>query len=52
VQEELYTCYRSFYGNWKRRYQGLFSTNAIIKRTYLYLARKAIVTGLQSLIGL
>jgi anaerobic magnesium-protoporphyrin IX monomethyl ester cyclase len=51
VQEELYECYRSFYGKWKRRYQGLFSKNEITKRTYQYLARKAILTGLQSLIG-
>jgi anaerobic magnesium-protoporphyrin IX monomethyl ester cyclase len=51
VQEELYECYRRFYGKWKRRYQGLFSKNEITKRTYQYLARKAILTGLQSLIG-
>ena len=51
VQKELYECYRSFYGKWKRRYQGLFSKNEITKRTYQYLARKAIMTGLQSLIG-
>jgi len=51
VQEELYECYRSFYGKWKRRYQGLLSKNEITRRTYQYLARKAILTGLQSLIG-
>ena len=52
VQEELYECYRSFYGKWKRRYQGLLSKNEITRRTYQYLARKAILTGLQSLIGI
>ncbi len=25
VQEELYTCYRSFYGSWRRRLEGIFS---------------------------
>ena len=52
VQEELYKCYRIFYGKWKRRYQGLLSQNEITRRTYQYLARKAILTGLQSLIGI
>jgi anaerobic magnesium-protoporphyrin IX monomethyl ester cyclase len=50
VQQELYACYRHFYGSWRRRYQGLLSDNPITKRTYQYLARKAILTGLQSLI--
>ena len=27
VQEELYQCYRSFYGSWRRRLQGIFSRN-------------------------
>jgi anaerobic magnesium-protoporphyrin IX monomethyl ester cyclase len=50
VQKELYKCYRSFYGSWNRRYKGMFSKNPIIKRTYLYLAKKAIIEGLRSLI--
>ncbi len=49
VQEELHKCYRTFFGSWKRRYSGLFSENIIIRRTYQYLARKAILTGLRSL---
>jgi len=49
VQEELYECYRSFFGSWKRRYQGLFSDNPIARRTYQLLAREAILTGLRSL---
>jgi anaerobic magnesium-protoporphyrin IX monomethyl ester cyclase len=49
VQQELYECYRAFFGNWKRRNRGLFSSNPITKRTYLFLAKKAILTGLSSL---
>jgi anaerobic magnesium-protoporphyrin IX monomethyl ester cyclase len=49
VQEELYECYRTFFGSWNRRYKGLFSHNEIKKRTYQFLARKAILAGLRSL---
>ncbi|MCW4020572.1 MAG: radical SAM protein, partial [Candidatus Bathyarchaeota archaeon] len=49
VQEELYECYRSFFGKWKRRYQGFFSKNEVTRRTYQFLAREAILTGLKSL---
>jgi anaerobic magnesium-protoporphyrin IX monomethyl ester cyclase len=49
VQKELYECYRTFFGNWKRRNRGVFSSNPIKKRTYLFLAKKAIMTGLISL---
>jgi len=49
VQQELHKCYRTFFGSWKRRHRGLFSENTIIRRTYQYLARKAILTGLRSL---
>ena len=49
VQEELYRCYRTFFGSWNRRYRGLFSKNPILRRTYQYLARQAIITGLRSL---
>ena len=43
VQRELYNCYRSFYGSWRRRLQGIFSTNEIKRRTYRYMARQDIV---------
>ena len=49
VQKELTECYRSFFGSWNRRYTGLFSTNVIMKRTYQYLARRAILASLRSL---
>lgn len=49
VQEELYKCYRAFFGSWNRQFKGLFSENSIIRRTYQYLARQAILVGLRSL---
>jgi len=49
VQKELYECYRSFFGSWSRQYKGFFSNNPIMRRTYQYLARKAITTRLRSL---
>jgi len=39
VQEELYQCYRNFYGSWKRRFEGLFSRNVLKRRVYWYMAR-------------
>lgn len=50
VQQELVECYRSFFGSWNRRYTGLFSPNPIMRRTYRYLARQAILVNLRSLL--
>jgi len=50
VQEELIECYRNFFGSWNRRYTGLFSKSVIMKRTYRYLARQAILASLRSLV--
>ena len=49
VQEELYRCYDEFFGNWSRRFRGMNSENPYTRRTYQYLARQAIMTGLRSL---
>ena len=49
VQEELYRCYNDFFGSWPRRYRGIGSKNLFTRRTYLYLAKKAITTGLRNL---
>ncbi len=49
VQEELFRCYNHFFGSWSRRYRGISSTNPITRRTYLYLAKQAILTGLKNL---
>jgi anaerobic magnesium-protoporphyrin IX monomethyl ester cyclase len=49
VQEELHRCYDDFFGSWPRRYRGIGSKNPFTRRTYLYLAQKAITTGLRNL---
>ena len=49
VQEELYKCYRSFFGSWSRRLKGLFSTNEIKRRVYWYMATRGIVRQFRSL---
>lgn len=49
VQEELYLCYRSFYGSWKRRFQGIFSRNELRRRVYWYMAGRGILGQLKTL---
>ena len=49
VQEELYKCYRSFYGSWSRRLKGLLSRNEIRRRVYWYMATRGIVKQLRGL---
>jgi len=49
VQEELYECYRNFYGSLKRRVKGLLSTNILKRRTYRYLASQGILKALGDL---
>jgi anaerobic magnesium-protoporphyrin IX monomethyl ester cyclase len=49
VQEELYECYRSFYGSWKRRFQGILSGNELKRRIFWYMARKGILSQLKTL---
>jgi len=49
VQAELYRCYRSFYGNTKRRISGLFSPNVLKRRTYRYLASQGILKAMRDL---
>lgn len=49
VQEELYDCYRSFYGSWRRRLQGLFSSNRLKRRVFLHMATKGIIAQLEDL---
>jgi len=50
VQQELYNCYRSFFGSWRRRLQGIFSTNEIKRRAYRYMARQNVMRQLKSLV--
>jgi len=49
VQEELYNCYRSFYGSLRRRMQGLFSRNEMKRRVYWYMAFKGIIKEFKTL---
>jgi len=50
VQEELYHCYRSFYGSWKRRLQGIFSRNELKRRINWYMAGRGIVRQFKTLL--
>ncbi len=49
VQEELYECYRSFYGSWRRRVSAMLLGNELRKRTYWHMARRGIIQQLKSL---
>jgi anaerobic magnesium-protoporphyrin IX monomethyl ester cyclase len=49
VQEELYECYRSFYGSMKRRILSLISPNYLKRRTYRYLASQGLLLALKDL---
>jgi anaerobic magnesium-protoporphyrin IX monomethyl ester cyclase len=49
VQEELYLCYRSFFGSWNRRIRGLFSSKTLKRRLYRYMASQGIVNQVKSL---
>ena len=50
VQEELYTCYRSFYGSWKRRLSGVFSRNKLKSRLYRYMMGQNVIHQFKNLI--
>jgi len=49
VQEELYNCYRSFYGSWSRRLGGIFSRNELKRRINWYMAGRGIVKQFKTL---
>ncbi|MFX1535868.1 MAG: B12-binding domain-containing radical SAM protein [Promethearchaeota archaeon] len=49
VQEELFKCYRGFYGSMKRRITGIFSPNIIKRRTYRYLMKQGVLKALREL---
>jgi anaerobic magnesium-protoporphyrin IX monomethyl ester cyclase len=50
VQEELYECYRRFYGSWDRRLRGLFSSNSLKRRVNWYMASKGLMRQLKALL--
>jgi anaerobic magnesium-protoporphyrin IX monomethyl ester cyclase len=49
VQQELYQCYRSFYGSWRRRFEGIFARNDLKRRIYWHMAGKGVVRQFRAL---
>ena len=49
VQEELYGCYRGFYGSWSRRFGGLFSGNQLKRKVFWHMARSGVLEQVKSL---
>lgn len=52
VQEELYGCYRSFYGSFRRRLGGVFSRNKLKSRLYRHMMGQGVVRQFKNLIPL
>jgi anaerobic magnesium-protoporphyrin IX monomethyl ester cyclase len=49
IQEELYGCYRDFYGSYSRRFRGLFSSNEMKRRTFQHMATWGVLGKIKSL---
>jgi anaerobic magnesium-protoporphyrin IX monomethyl ester cyclase len=49
VQEELYGCYRDFYGSLSRRVGGLFSRNQLKRKVFWHMARSGVLEKVKSL---
>ncbi len=52
VQEELYGCYRNFYGSMRRRLGGVFSSNKLKSRLYRYMMGQGVIRQFKNLIPL
>jgi anaerobic magnesium-protoporphyrin IX monomethyl ester cyclase len=50
VQEELYECYRTYYGSWRRRFSGIFSRNELKRKIFWYMARRGIIQQIKALV--
>jgi anaerobic magnesium-protoporphyrin IX monomethyl ester cyclase len=50
VQEELFLCYRNFFGKLSRVVRGYFSSNYFKRKTYRYMASQSLLRQLESLI--
>ena len=50
VQEELYECYRGFYGRFSRQVKGFFSSNRFKRKTYRYMASRSLIRQLRGLV--
>ncbi len=49
VQEKLYECYRSFYGSWKRKINGIFSKNELKRRIFRHMAGQGVIRQFRTL---
>ena len=49
VQEELYGCYRDFYGSWSRRLGGLFGSNQMKRKVFWHMAQSGVMDQIKSL---
>ncbi len=49
VQEELYGCYRDFYGSWSRKVGGLFSKNKLKRKVFWHMAQSGVLEKVRSL---
>ncbi|TRO53640.1 radical SAM protein [Candidatus Bathyarchaeota archaeon] len=49
IQEELYGCYRDFYGSWNRRFGALFSGNQLKRNVFWHMARRGVLGKVKSL---
>ncbi len=49
VQEELYGCYRNFYGSWGRRLGGLLSSNKLKRKVFWHMAQSGVLGKVKSL---
>ncbi len=49
LQHELLVCYRSFFGSWKRRISGLFSSNKVKRSCYRYMMKQGVILALKDL---
>jgi len=52
VQEELYNCYRSFYGSWRRKLGGVLSSNKLKSRLYRHMMGQGVIRQFRNLIQL
>jgi anaerobic magnesium-protoporphyrin IX monomethyl ester cyclase len=50
VQEELFLCYRSFFGKLPRQIRGVLSSNRFKRKTYRYMASQQLLRQLRGLI--
>jgi anaerobic magnesium-protoporphyrin IX monomethyl ester cyclase len=50
VQQELYRCYRSFFGSLHRKVEGFFSSNLIKRRVYRYMAGQDVLRQLKGVV--